>query len=128
MHKTQWVPYTPFGAIIPDSCMAVRKTSFPRLVYIPLDICRKIDTDPVCPTYWNKDIELPPLPLELIWALINQTELPAPGHAMQFKAAIAEANHGIAVLRKPTHWHGPGYFEVHPWTGTAEEARSILED
>jgi hypothetical protein len=127
MKKEMWFPFIPKGSIIQDPLVFRIPEHFPRLVHIPFDICRKIDPDPLCPTYWAKNIELPPIPLALIWALCNQDDLPFPGHSRAFKKAILDSNHGIVVLKKPP-FHAPGYFEVHPWFGTAEQAQAILED
>ena len=120
-----WKPFIPSGAVIKDPCLTETKESFPRIVYIPLSVCKKIDKTVPCKIFWNMSGELPPIPLELIWALINQDDTPLPSHAYIFKKAIAEANYGIAILKKTS---APGYFEVHPWIGTQEEANAIIND
>jgi len=113
------------GDIIFDPCLSEQKMSRPLLLYIPLKVCRKLDTSKNCPMYWGTKIKLPPMPLDFIWKMVNQTEYPNPGMSMKYKIAKEEANCGIVLLKKPTKYHAPGYFEVHDWSGNSEEAEKI---
>ena len=109
--KSTWSPFIQRGSIIKDPVLIATPFQTPRLVYIPLSICKLIDDSIPCNMFWEPEAEIPPLPLKLILALINKEDLPFPGQSAVFHIAIKEANHGIAILKKPTSFHSPGYFE-----------------
>lgn len=124
MKKSFWQPAIPSGSIICDPCLYVVPESIPPILFIDLEVCRKLYGKFASEIFWSiEEVTLPPIHIRTIIDWMNALHIePFPKQMRQYYRCIKYYNNKPVILQRLPEFHtGVGWFK-------AVEAAEITEN